>query len=100
MLGFLKTSFVGPHMGRVDATFEIFDTERFQLLSPVNDGDNLEFGNSLRMFYFCENGKVQCFRVGRKSNRELIVLHSAKGAIVGMSGEGEGDISGKSSLME
>ena len=76
LLEFLKTLFVSTQIGHVDA---IFTTKRFLELSPVNDGEKLELGNSFPMLYFDQKGTAQCFRVGRKSNRELIVSHSAKG---------------------
>ena len=76
LLEFLNTLIVSEHIGCVDGVIE---TDRFLMLAPVSDGDKLEFGNSFPMLYFDDNGRAQCFRVGRKSNRELVVSHSAKG---------------------
>ena len=41
LLAFLKTLFVSP---QIDYARAIVDTKRFLALSPVNDGDKLEFG--------------------------------------------------------
>ena len=75
LLAFLKTLVVSPQIGSVHA---IVDTDNLAL-SSVSDGDKLEFGNSVPLLYFDQNGKAQCFRVGWKSERELVVSHSAEG---------------------
>ena len=76
LMDFLNTLIVSLHIGCVDGVVE---TDRFLKLTPVSDGDKLEYGNSFPMLYFDEDGSAQCFRVGRKSNRELVISHSAKG---------------------
>ena len=76
LLAFLKTLQVSPRTGPVHNA--IIDTDKFLQLSPVSDGDKLEFGNSFPLLHFGKNGQAECLRVGWKSQRELVVSHCTR----------------------